>query len=182
MVRVQSCLPDFIYLSPVPTGLFIFLRTSATFLPSSKSGSFPVFAEKYAVNLRQRVAIKLPKPRKRGDAWRIEILFEGQRYSATRDTARECERWAAERLLSLKAGQKVEHKSSITFRELFRKSSSYPLQLMVWCSLKPKKTSHAGFSALSEFCEVFWTIDATVWQPHIVDLIQYRGHILQNSP
>ena len=126
--------------------------------------------------------MKLPKPRKHGDAWRIEILFEGQRYSATRDTARECERWAAERLLSLKAGQKVEHKSSITFRELFRKSSSYPLQLMVWCSLKLKKPSHAGFSALSEFCEVFWTIDATVWQPHIVDLIQYRGHILQNSP
>ncbi|EEV88338.1 hypothetical protein HMPREF0198_1535 [Cardiobacterium hominis ATCC 15826] len=45
-----------------------------------------------------------------------------------------------------------------------------------------QKTSHAGFSALSEFCEVFWTIDATVWQLHIVDLIQYRGHILQNSP
>ncbi|WP_082159793.1 hypothetical protein [Cardiobacterium hominis] len=130
-------------MSPVPTGLFIFLRTSATLLPSSKSGSFPVFAEKYAVNLRQRVAIKLPKPRKRGDAWRIEIMFEGQRYSATRDTARECERWAAERLLSLK----VEHKSSITFRELFRKSSSYPLQLMVWCSLKPKNISCWFFRA-----------------------------------
>ena len=62
--------------------------------------------------------MKLPKPRKRGDAWRIEIMFEGKRYSATRDSARECERWAAERLLSLKAGRKVEQKSSITFREL----------------------------------------------------------------
>jgi shufflon-specific DNA recombinase len=155
LVRVQSCLPDFIYLSPVPTGLFIFLRTSATLLPSSKSGSFPVFAEKYAVNLRQRVAIKLPKPRKRGDAWRIEILFEGQRYSATRDTARECERWAAERLLSLKAGQKVEHKSSITFRELFRKSSSYPLQLMVWCSLKPKKHLMLVFPRLANSAKCF---------------------------
>ena len=64
--------------------------------------------------------MKLPKPRKRGDAWRIEIMFEGQRYSATRDTARECERWAAEKILSLKAGQKIGQKSSITFRELFR--------------------------------------------------------------
>ena len=75
---------------------------------------------KFTPDLRQRIAMKLPKPRKRGDAWRIEIMFEGQRYSATRDTARECERWAAERLLSLKAGHKVEQKSSITFRELFR--------------------------------------------------------------
>ena len=62
--------------------------------------------------------MKLPKPRKRGDAYRIEIMFEGKRYSATRDTARECERWAAEKLLALKAGQKAEQKSSITFREL----------------------------------------------------------------
>jgi putative integrase/recombinase protein len=62
--------------------------------------------------------MKLPKPRKRGDAYRIEIMFEGKRYSATRDSARDCEQWAAERLLSLKAGRKVEQHSSITFREL----------------------------------------------------------------
>lgn len=62
--------------------------------------------------------MKLPKPRKRGDAYRIEIMFEGQRFSATRDTARECERWAAEKLLALKAGHKVEQKTSISFREL----------------------------------------------------------------
>ena len=46
----------------------------------------------------------LPKPRKRGDAYRIEIMFNKQRYSCTRDTAKECEQWAAMKLLELKAG------------------------------------------------------------------------------
>jgi len=44
-------------------------------------------------NLRQDYAktatMKLPKPRKRGDAYRIEIMFDGKRYSATRDTEKE---------------------------------------------------------------------------------------------
>jgi len=61
LVRVQSCLPDFIYLSPVYSGLFLFLRTHVALpfslksgsFPAFKSGSFPAFAEKYAVNLRQ---------------------------------------------------------------------------------------------------------------------------------
>ena len=34
--------------------------------------------------------MKLPTPRKRGDAYRIEIMIDGQRMSATRDTIKEC--------------------------------------------------------------------------------------------
>lgn len=52
--------------------------------------------------------MKLPKPRKRGDAYRIEIMIDGKRQSATRDTARECEQWAASKLLAFKAGEKAE--------------------------------------------------------------------------
>lgn len=64
----------------------------------------------------------LPKPRKRGDAYRIEIMFNKQRYSCTRDTAKECEQWAAMKLLELKAGivdEKKDNKKTITFKELF---------------------------------------------------------------
>ena len=34
--------------------------------------------------------MKLPTPRKRGDAYRIEIMIDGKRMSATRDTIKEC--------------------------------------------------------------------------------------------
>ena len=49
--------------------------------------------------------MKLPAPRKRGDAYRIEIMIDGQRMSATRDTIKECHTWASRKLLESKAGQ-----------------------------------------------------------------------------
>ena len=49
--------------------------------------------------------MKLPTPRKRGDAYRIEIMIDGQRMSATRDTIKECHAWASRKLLESKAGQ-----------------------------------------------------------------------------
>lgn len=78
-------------------------------------------------NLRQHYAktttMKLPKARKRGDAYRIELMFDGKRYSATRDTEKECEQWAAIKLLELKAGAKEEaplnEKPIFTFKQLF---------------------------------------------------------------
>ena len=49
---------------------------------------------KMRINLRQDYAnilpMKLPTPRKRGDAYRIEIMIDGKRMSATRDTIKEC--------------------------------------------------------------------------------------------
>lgn len=62
--------------------------------------------------------MKLPKPRKRGSAYQIELMYEGRRYSATRDTAKQCEQWAAEKLLQLKAGTHVDKRETLTFREL----------------------------------------------------------------
>lgn len=52
--------------------------------------------------------MKLPKPRRRGDAYRIEIMIDGKRQSATRDTIKECEQWAASKLLEYKAGIKAD--------------------------------------------------------------------------
>ena len=67
--------------------------------------------------------MKLPKARKRGDAYRIELMFNGKRYSATRDTPKECEQWAALKILGLKAnaGESVseETKPIFTFKQLF---------------------------------------------------------------
>ena len=78
-------------------------------------------------NLRQDYAktstMKIPKARKRGDAFRIELMFDGKRHSATRDTEKECEQWAAMKLLELKAGVKEvvdpNVKPIFTFKELF---------------------------------------------------------------
>ncbi|WP_228146056.1 hypothetical protein [Acinetobacter sp. ANC 4558] len=50
---------------------------------------FYSFLRKMKRNLRQDM--KIPKPRKRGHAFRIELMFNGQRISATRDTEKECE-------------------------------------------------------------------------------------------
>ena len=46
----------------------------------------------------------MQKPVKRGDAWRITVRYLGKRYTATRDTASECEQWAAKKLLELQKG------------------------------------------------------------------------------
>lgn len=54
--------------------------------------------------------MKLPKPIKRGSTWRITVTYNKQRYSATRDTEKECEQWAAIKLLELKTGRAEEEK------------------------------------------------------------------------
>lgn len=48
--------------------------------------------------------MKLPKPIQRGSSFRITVTYDKKRYSATRDTAKECEQWAALKLLELKSG------------------------------------------------------------------------------
>lgn len=54
--------------------------------------------------------MKIPKPRKRGNSFRIELMFNGKRISATRDTEKECEQWAALKLLELKTGKVQEER------------------------------------------------------------------------
>lgn len=65
---------------------------------------------------------KLPKPRKRGDAYYIEIMINGERDYATFDTERECQQWAATQKLKARAGQKLKQhkKTSITLHELMQ--------------------------------------------------------------
>lgn len=65
--------------------------------------------------------MKLPKPRKRGDAYRIEIMLDGKRYSATRDTVKECHQWASTKILEHKAGLAKDDKTrAISFAELLQ--------------------------------------------------------------
>ena len=45
----------------------------------------------------------MQKPVKRGNAWRIVVRYKGNRFTATRDTAQECEQWAAKKLLELQS-------------------------------------------------------------------------------
>lgn len=50
--------------------------------------------------------MKIPKARKRGQSYRIELMFDGKRISATRDTEKECQQWAMLKLLELKTEDK----------------------------------------------------------------------------
>lgn len=68
--------------------------------------------------------MKLPKPIKRGESFQIKIMIDGKRYTATRDTERECEQWAARKLLEAKADkQSIEQgiKPHYSFKSLFHK-------------------------------------------------------------
>lgn len=65
------------------------------------------------------------KPVKRRNAWRIQVRYKNLRDTATRDTARECEQWAAIRLLEMKAEydpqKSIERKAYFSFHALFQK-------------------------------------------------------------
>jgi integrase len=50
--------------------------------------------------------MKIPIPRRRGDAWRIEFMFNGSRHSSTHDTEKEAKEWAARKILDLKDDSK----------------------------------------------------------------------------
>lgn len=68
--------------------------------------------------------MKIPKPVKRGESYRIKIMIAGKTYTATRDTAKECEQWAAQKLLEAKANQLAEDqgvKQHYPFKTLFYK-------------------------------------------------------------
>lgn len=68
--------------------------------------------------------MKLLKPRKRGEAFYIEIMINGKCSSATRDTAKECEQWAAQKALEPKANKFAEDqgiKQHYPFKTLFHK-------------------------------------------------------------
>ncbi|PKD80210.1 tyrosine-type recombinase/integrase [Acinetobacter radioresistens] len=68
--------------------------------------------------------MKIPKPRKRGQSYFIEIMVKGKRHSATRDTEKECEQWAAQKILESKAKQAADDlgiKPHYPFKTLFYK-------------------------------------------------------------
>lgn len=65
--------------------------------------------------------MKLPKPRKRGETYTITLWYESNRYYCTRDTEKECEQWAALKLLELKTQTRIESgelKPIFLFRDL----------------------------------------------------------------
>ena len=67
--------------------------------------------------------MKLPKARKRGDSYRIELMHNGKRISATRDTEKECEQWAMLKLFELKTQENDNVKTQPHFpvSALFKK-------------------------------------------------------------
>ncbi|MCX0331920.1 site-specific integrase [Acinetobacter radioresistens] len=68
--------------------------------------------------------MKLPKPIQRGSSWRITVTFQKKRYSVTRDSAKECEIWAMDKLSELRSGKKAieqGEKPKYLFRDLCAK-------------------------------------------------------------
>lgn len=92
--------------------------------------------------------MKLPKPIKRGHTWRITVTYDKKRYSATRDTEKECEQWAAIKLLELKTGKAQEEKGvkpALPFNQLCEK---YYLEKGI--KLKSKDTIRTKFNNLQK--------------------------------
>lgn len=56
--------------------------------------------------------MKLPKPYKRDNAWRIQLQIHNKRLSATRNTPEACQKWAAQKLL-----EKIQSPSNPCFGE-----------------------------------------------------------------
>ncbi|AOA58294.1 tyrosine-type recombinase/integrase [Acinetobacter larvae] len=68
--------------------------------------------------------MKIPKPEKRGSSYRIKIMINGERLSCTRDTIKECEQWAAQKILESKArlsDKESDIKPHYPFKTLFYK-------------------------------------------------------------
>ncbi|BAP36652.1 putative recombinase [Acinetobacter guillouiae] len=75
----------------------------------------------YAICDKSATKMKLPTPRKRGETYTITVSYENKRYYCTRDTAKECEQWAALKLLELKSQSRIESgevKPKFLFRDL----------------------------------------------------------------
>ena len=84
-----------------------------------------VFTWFFALVLLRHQGDFMQKPVKRGNAWRIQVRYKNLRDTATKDTARECEQWAATRLLELKAQYndliELKQKPPYPFKYLFEK-------------------------------------------------------------
>ena len=83
--------------------------------------------------------MKIPKPRKRGEAFYIEIMINGKRSSATRDTSKECEQWAAQKILEARANQLAEDqgvKQHYPFKTLFHKYYDEVGKKITWLNLR----------------------------------------------
>jgi len=68
--------------------------------------------------------MKIPKPEKRGNSYRIKVMIDGERFSCTRDTAKECEQWVAQKILESKVKKTNEEdgvKPHYPFKTLFYK-------------------------------------------------------------
>ena len=66
----------------------------------------------------------MPKAVKRGSVCYIELMINGKRHSATRETPKECEQWAAQKVLEAKANKLAEDeglKQHYPFKTLFYK-------------------------------------------------------------
>ncbi|MFW2077525.1 tyrosine-type recombinase/integrase [Acinetobacter sp. ULE_I010] len=68
--------------------------------------------------------MKLPVVRKRGNTYTTSLSYNNKRYYCTRDTEKECEQWAALKLLELKTQTRIESgelKPKFMFRDLNNK-------------------------------------------------------------
>lgn len=66
--------------------------------------------------------MKLPKPRKRGNAWQVQFMEDGKSHSCTRDTEKECIEWVLLKKLESKTGKAQEAdgiKPHFSFKQLF---------------------------------------------------------------
>lgn len=94
--------------------------------------------------------MKLPKARKRGETYRIELMFNGKRISATRDTEKECEQWAMLKLLELKTEQS---------KNIKEEKQHYPVSALMYKYYeeigKHKKSSRSIRISIKQFIDTY---------------------------
>lgn len=96
----------------------------------------------------QICTMKIPKPVKRGDAWRICVTYEKTRYTSTHDTENQAKEWAARKIISLKDSVNDPAKSKRhTLREAIIKYNQI---------VAPKlETSRSEINSLNKFMRDF---------------------------
>lgn len=115
--------------------------------------------------------MKIPKPRKRGSAWRVEFMLNGQRHSATFDTPIEAKEWAAREIIRLKddakrieSGEKPNH----TLKEL--------CELYYQKVSKSKKGHEAEYIRIYNFLNSYPKLSSkNIADVAIKDLINWRN-------
>ena len=75
--------------------------------------------------------MKIPKPMRRGHAWRIQFMYGGERYSGTFDTEVEAKEWSARKILEIKDAERRQESGELPKHTLTELIDQYLIAVSV---------------------------------------------------